>query len=225
MSNQSLPADATLDSAAEEHSQALRGGTILNKMSPENSNIHQTVYIIVTIIAGAATVVLAIVSLINSCDAKKTAENIKAEAERINIHFQADFDDKEIELVSGDSHAGDPIIKFMIILSIFNSNPYRPIFIEKIYPTLTDNSERSDLSIDILGKRDGDPNPLPFSISSGNSICLVARISWPTSHETAKFVKDCQETVFPLKTGNFKYRMGEHPELHETQKLKKFSLK
>lgn len=194
-------------------------------MSPENNNILQTLYITATIIAGAATVVLAIISLINSCDAKKTAENIKVEAERINIHFRVKFDDKHIELVSGDSQAGDPIIKFMIVLSIFNLNPYRHIFIEKIYPTLTDNSERSDLSIDILRKRDGGSNPLPFSISSGNSICLDAKISWPTSHEIAKFVKNCQETVGPLTIGDFKYKMGEHPELQATQKIKKVLIK
>lgn len=194
-------------------------------MLPKNNNIFQTLYIIAAIIAGAATVVLAIVSLINSCDAKKTAENIKAEAEQINIHFKANFDDKHIELGSRDSQERDPIIKFRIILSIFNLNPYRHIFIEKIYPTLTDNSEKSDLSIEILGKRDGSSNPLPFSISSGNSICLNARISWPTSHKILEFVKNYQEKRGPLKINKFKYIMGEKPELQETQKIKTVFLK
>jgi hypothetical protein len=86
-----------------------------------------------------------------SCQAKKEAEELKADAERVDLYFEAKFDHKErIKLIPADEKRRFPVLTLYAHLMITNLNPFRPIIIEGVEPSLHDGTMPSELDIRLM---------------------------------------------------------------------------
>lgn len=172
---------------------------------------------IATIIGVIASLCFAITSQCTSRDALNISKDLKAEAERVNISFDAKFDDQEnIKLVPVDETHREAVLEVYANLTFKNSNPYRAIIIEGIYPTFVHDPKPSELEVKVL--KDSNKEPESFSVSSLTTIGRKALISWPIDKELADFVEKLLKDRYSLKVSEFKLELGEHPEVKKSER-------
>ena len=130
------------------------------------------------IVGVIASMVLSLLSLYYSSQATKETGKLKADAERVNLYFEAKFVHKErIELIPADKMRRCPVLTLYAHLMIINLNPYRSIIIEGVEPSLVDDTMPSELTIRLT---EGDEEGFR-SFCGVIALCgkKKVRLSWP----------------------------------------------
>lgn len=156
-----------------------------------------------------ASLAISITSLWYSCQAKNATERLQANAEHVNIYFEAKFVHEErIELIAADKMHRCPVLTLYAHLTIANLNPYRSIIIEGVEPAFVDDSMPSELTIRLT---DGDGKGFQsFAVSSLSVAEKKVRLSWPIDETLCKFTKLLLEKRPHLTLSDFKLEVGKH---------------
>jgi hypothetical protein len=165
------------------------------------------------IVVGAlASLCFSMISLYYSCQAKNVTEKLKADAEQVEINFEAKFDHKEgIKLIPADKMHRFPVLTLCVYLTITNRNPYRSIIIEGVEPAFVDGSMPSELGMQLMeGDEEG---PKSFVVSSLSVAKKKVSLSWPIDDELCKFTKLLLKKKPHLTLSDFKLEVGKHCEV------------
>jgi hypothetical protein len=165
-----------------------------------------------TVVGVIASVVFSLASLRISCQAKNETERLKADAERVDIYFEAKFDHNgRIELTPAGGKHRRPVLTLYAYLTIINFNPYRPTIIEGIEPFLGDRSMPSELGIQLI---DGDEEgPKKFVVSSLSVAEKKVRLSWPIDDILCEFTRSLLKKKPDLTLSDYKLELGKNPEV------------
>ncbi len=164
------------------------------------------------IVGVIASMVLSLLSLYYSSQATKETGKLKADAERVDLYFEAKFDHKQrIELIPADKKRRFPVLTLYAHLMIINLNPYRPIIIEGVEPSLVDGTMPSELGMRLM--EGGEEGSGVFVVSSLSVVRKRARLSWPIDGKLFELTRLLLEKKPHITCGDFKLELGKHHEV------------
>jgi len=170
-------------------------------------------YYLVTIVCPIAAIAISAASLVKSCSAEKTADELKKKVERVSVCCFAKKDGKKAFGFPSKSSAQSkytPIIQLCAKLVIINENHYRHVAIKDIVPTLIDGSEPSDLRIKI-DRTENEDLTLPFALSPGGLISINITILWPIDEVFKRFIQNLEQKHTPLTYQRFSRELDNNP--------------
>jgi len=196
---------------------------ILNWIKVRKDELH-TLSAVVGVLVSLA---LSLTSLWFSCQAKNETQKLKADAERVEVYFEAKFENQEkIELILPDNMRRFPVLVLYAHLTIYNLNPYRPIIIEGVEFAFADGSMPSELSMKLI---DGDEAQSTIFVVSSLSVARKrVRLSWPIDDTLCEFTKLLLERRPHLTCGDLALEIGKTSAVFQVSKQHRqivFSLK
>lgn len=141
---------------------------------------------LVSVAGVIASVVLVVISLVISFQAKNTARRLEAKAEKVRVDFDATFQaDKELKPLPGSLRAGSGgILQLHVNLKLINLNPFRPVVIERLVPFFQEPNglvTPSDLKVKFKSR-----HRFPLTLPSLRALQIETQISWPIGAALSK---------------------------------------